>query len=127
MVEAELYLYAGCSSCRNAEAMLDERGVRVTKREFFKDRMSAAEIAALFARIGRTPAEMLSTRSRPYRALGLAERTLSDDEIVGLMAEHPALIRRPIVVVGDRGFAGFNRGAIERLLVGTAKGACKDA
>jgi arsenate reductase (glutaredoxin) len=118
MVDAELYLYAGCSSCRNAEALLNDRGVTVKKREFFKDRMSAAEIAALFGRIGTTPKEMVATRSRPNRALGLAERTLTDDELVELMAEHPALIRRPIVVVGNRGLAGFNRAAIERLLAG---------
>lgn len=122
MVEAELYLYAGCTSCRNAEALLNKGGVRFKKREFFKDRMSAAEIAALFRRIGATPKEMLATRSRPYQALGLAERTLSDDEIVGLMVDHPALIRRPIVVVGDCGQAGFNRVAIERLLAGTEEG-----
>ncbi len=116
MVEAELYLYAGCTSCRNAEALLNERGVKVNKREFFKDRMSAAEISRLFSRIGTTPRAMLATRSRPYQSLALAERSLADDEIAALMAEHPALIRRPIIIVGDRGQAGFNRVAIEQLL-----------
>jgi Spx/MgsR family transcriptional regulator len=122
MVQAELYAYDGCSSCRNAEALLRDRGATVNKREFFKDRMSAGEISALFARIGMTPKEMLATRSRPYRELGLAERSLTDDEIVELMAEHPALIRRPVLVVGDRGLAGFNRGSIEQLLTGAEKG-----
>lgn len=122
MPDAELYSYDGCSSCRNAEALLNQRGAKLTKREFFKDRMSAAEIAALFARIGMTASSMLATRSRPFRELGLAKRPLSDDEIVDLMAEHPALIRRPIVVVGNRGLAGFNRGAIERLLAEPDKG-----
>lgn len=127
MVQAEIYSYDGCSSCRNAEALLKERGATVKKREFFKDRMSSAEIAALFARIGTTPKEMLATRSRPYRELKLAERTLSDDEIVALMAEHPALIRRPVIVVGDRGLAGFNRSSIERLLTGAAEGEVEHA
>jgi arsenate reductase (glutaredoxin) len=122
MVEAELFSYDGCSSCRSAEALLRERGTAVKKREFFKDRMSGEEIAALFQRIDATPKEMLATRSRPYQALGLAVRTLSDDDIVGLMAEHPALIRRPVVVVGERGLAGFNRAAIERLLAEAEKG-----
>lgn len=116
MVEAELYLYAGCSSCRNAESLLKEHGAQVTRREFFKDRFSPAEITALFARIGTTPQAMLSTRSRPYQELGLAGRELSDDEIVRLMSEHPALIRRPIVVVEGQKLVGFNRGAMERLL-----------
>ena len=127
MVQAELYSYDGCSSCRNAEALLNELGATVMKREFFKDRMSADEISALFARIGTTPKEMLATRSRPYRELGLDEQTPTDDEIVGLMAEYPALIRRPVVVVGDRGLSGFNRGAIQRLIIEAGEGDDGDA
>ena len=96
--------------------------MRVKTREFFEERLSADEIAELLARIGRTPTEMLATRSRPYHALGLAQRTLSDDEVVGLMAEYPALLRRPIVVAGDRGHVGFNRVAIERFVAELRKG-----
>ena len=117
MIEAELYLYAGCTSCRNAESVLKANGAQVARREFFKDPLSPAEITALFARVRTTPRAMLSTRSRPYQELGLAGRELSDNEIVQLMSEHPALIRRPIVVVGDQALVGFNRGSMERLLV----------
>src|SRR5262245_40478374 len=100
MTEIELHLSARDSSCRNAEALLAARGVRLAKRDLFQERLSAGEIADLFARIGRSPHEMLATRSRPYRQLGLATKSLSDGEIVELMSEYPALVRRPIVVAG---------------------------
>jgi len=32
----------------------------------------------------------------------VADRDLVDDELVALMAEHPELVQRPIVVRGDR-------------------------
>jgi Spx/MgsR family transcriptional regulator len=116
MTQVDLYLYSQCSSCRNAVSVLAERGASVAKRDLFKERLSPAEIVALFDRIGKTPHEMLSSRSRPYQQLGLAQRTLTDGAIVELMAEHPALIRRPIVVAGGQGHVGFNRAAIERLV-----------
>jgi arsenate reductase-like glutaredoxin family protein len=91
-------------------------------REFFEERLSVEEIAAVLIRLGKTPKEMLATRSQPYHALGLAQRTLRDDELVGLMAEYPALLRRPIIVAGDRGHVGFNRVAIERFVAELGEG-----
>ncbi|MEA2597713.1 MAG: hypothetical protein QOF01_4182 [Thermomicrobiales bacterium] len=123
MVEFELYLYSGCSSCRNAEALIVRHGASVRKRDLFQSPLSANELMTLFARIGKSPQEMLAIRSRPYRELGLAARSLSEGEIVALMAEYPALVRRPIVVVvGERGEVGFNRAALERLVGASDKG-----
>src|SRR5262249_47789495 len=115
MADIELYHYARCSSCRDAETVLAERGAALVKRDLFEERLSVDEIAVLFARIGRTAQEMLAIRSRPYQQLGLGGLALSDGEIVELMAEYPALVRRPIVVAGRRGQVGFSRAAIERL------------
>lgn len=105
----EYYGYDNCTSCKHAEGMLKDSGVSFTKREFFKRRLDATEIRSLFDRIGTTPREMLSTRSRPYKELALAGRRLGNDEIVELMTEYPALIRRPVVVFGDEAQIGFNR------------------
>jgi arsenate reductase-like glutaredoxin family protein len=72
-------------------------------------------LRAILARAGLTPRDVLSTRSRPYRELGLAERVPSDDELIGLMVERPALIRRPLAL-GPSGVAvGFDRAALGRL------------
>ena len=37
-----------------------------------------------------------------YAELRLADRELGDEEAIGLMAEHPELLQRPVVVRGDR-------------------------
>ena len=37
-----------------------------------------------------------------YKALRLAERDLTDDELIDLMVENPNLIQRPIVEQGAR-------------------------
>jgi regulatory protein spx len=121
-MSVEYYGYDNCTSCKNAEGMLKEAGVPFAKREIFKRRLDADEIRALFNRIGISPGEMLSTRSRPYKELNLAERELSDDEIVSLMAEYPALIRRPVIVAGDEFQVGFNRGKLGSLIERSIEG-----
>ena len=114
--DAQLYLYAGCSSCRKAEALLKERGVSFRRREFFKERFSMEELRDVLERAGMTAREALSTRSRPYAELGLAGRLLQEDELLGLMTEHPALLRRPIVIAGGRSVVGFDRGKLLALI-----------
>lgn len=116
MAGVELYLYSRCSSCRDADALVRQAGVNARRRDLFKDRLSADEIRSLFARIGRPAAELLSKRSRPYAELGLAGRSLDDEEIIELMAQYPALIRRPIIVKDGRSVIGFNRREIEELI-----------
>jgi regulatory protein spx len=116
MAEIELYSYAKCSTCRQAEAFLTAAGATVKKRDLFSERLDAGELRALFARIGISPRSAVATRSRPFAELGLAGRELSDDETIELMGQYPALIKRPVVVNGQRAVFGFNRSAIESLL-----------
>lgn len=52
------------------------------------------------------PRDLLRTSERVYRELDLKRRTLSDDEIIELMVEHPDLIQRPIVERGKRAVLG---------------------
>jgi arsenate reductase len=44
--------------------------------------------------MGITPRRLLRTREPIYKTLKLAERDLSDDDLVDLMVEHPDLIQR---------------------------------
>jgi regulatory protein spx len=113
MSRVRVYLYSNCSSCKNAEQVLSDAGVQYDRRDIFKDRMTEAELDGLFREIGRTPTELLSRRSIPYRQLGLAERVPTDPELIGLMSEHPGLLRRPIIVAPDALQIGFNRTALE--------------
>ena len=115
MSRIRIYLYSNCSSCKNAEAVLRDAGVAYDRRDIFKERMTTAELDALFHDIGKTPTELLSRRSIPYRQLGLAERAPSDPELIGLMSEHPGLLRRPIIIAPGKVQIGFNRAALESL------------
>lgn len=65
--------------------------------------------------------ELLSTRSRRYKELGLAEKELSPEELIDLLVAEPGLWRRPVVVKGDRVVVGYDAANLEQLLEDGAK------
>ena len=62
---------------------------------------SAAALKQLLSRAGLTPQVAIRTNEEAYRKY-VAGRSLSDEQLVQVMAEHPELIQRPIVVRGDK-------------------------
>lgn len=53
--------------------------------------------------------ELISTRGRKYKELGLAGQRLSDDEWYRLIEKEPRLLRRPILWDGQRAVVGFRQ------------------
>jgi arsenate reductase len=51
-----------------------------------------------------------------YTELGLGDREVEDDEAIRLMAEHPELMQRPVVVRGDRAVLARPVERVEELL-----------
>jgi arsenate reductase len=46
--------------------------------------------------------EILRTKEPIYKELQLAQKNLSDDELIDLMVKHPDLIQRPILEQGAK-------------------------
>jgi arsenate reductase-like glutaredoxin family protein len=116
MAPVGIYYYANCISCTKALAFIKSLGTEPVEREFFKQRLSADEIRQLFARARLTPSTIVATRSRPFAALELSSRVLTDGEIIDLRAEHPALNRRPVTVKRRDAVVGMNQAKIEALV-----------
>jgi arsenate reductase-like glutaredoxin family protein len=70
----------------------------------------------VLTRAGLASQEALSRRSRAYTKLGLADRELSDDDLLDLMVTEPTLLRRPLVIGRGGSSIGFNRDQLEALI-----------
>jgi arsenate reductase (glutaredoxin) len=101
---AELMVYEKrtCSTCRKLASLLEERGVDFDRVDYHVDPLGEAEIRELVRKARRPARELFRTREPVYAELGLADREAEDDEAIALMAEHPELMQRPVVVKGDR-------------------------
>ena len=94
--------------------MLSRKGVKFREREFFRERFTEEELRDLVR--GRAVREFFSWKSPSLKALGLAGRELSDDEMLRYILQEPRLIRRPIIRVGDQTVIGCNEEQLDRLL-----------
>jgi arsenate reductase len=103
MTACEVYFNAACSKCRAARDILSGRGIDATYREYLKDAPSRAELERVLSLLGADdPRVMMRTKDALYTELGLADPSRTKDELLDALARHPALLERPIVIVGDR-------------------------
>ena len=100
-----IYHNPRCSKSRAALALLEERGVTPTVIEYLKTPPSAAEIEALLGKLHLKPIELIRKSEDLYKT-HVDGRNLSDAQLIALMADHPVLIERPIVVRGSRAALG---------------------
>ena len=101
-----IYHNPRCSKSRQTLALLEEKGVAPDMVEYLKTPPSAAELKAILKKLGLKPQEIVRTTDARYAELGLKERAVTDDELIALMIENPALIERPIVVSGNKAAIG---------------------
>jgi arsenate reductase len=101
MADLVVYEKPTCTTCRKLFALLAERGIDAERIDYHVTGLSEAEIRGLLAKAGVGPRDILRAREPAYAEL-VAGRNLSDDELIAVMAEHPELVQRPVVVRGDR-------------------------
>ena len=88
-----------------------QNGLEVTDRDFFKETFSESEIRELAAMAGTE--NIFARRSPSLKKLNLADKELSDDQMVKLMLQEPKLIRRPLIKVGGKLMVGGGTAAVE--------------
>lgn len=103
MTDLTIYEKRSCSTCRRLSELLAERGVQAERVEYHVEGIDEATIRELLAKARIGPREALREREPLAAELGLLEASaVDDDELIELMALHPELLQRPIVVRGQR-------------------------
>ncbi|UCZ75576.1 glutaredoxin-dependent arsenate reductase [Dickeya zeae] len=98
MTEITIYHNPACGTSRNTLALIRNSGVEPTVIHYLETPPSKAELEELIRAMGITPRMLLRQNVEPYIALGLADDSFSDEQLIAFMLAHPILINRPIVV-----------------------------
>ncbi|WP_017925849.1 arsenate reductase (glutaredoxin) [Thioalkalivibrio sp. HL-Eb18] len=101
-----LYHNPRCSKSRAALALLREQGVEPEIVEYLKTPPDAATLKSVIEKLGIRPRDLLRTGEAEYRELGLKDAEMDDEALIQTMIQHPQLIERPILVVGDQARLG---------------------
>ena len=75
--------------------------------------LTVDELRSLIGERDTTP--FLNPRNDLYRERGMRAQPPAREEAIRLMADHPNLIRRPLLVVGEEVVTGFEEEAYRRL------------
>ena len=97
-----IYHNPACGTSRNTLALIRATGSEPEVIEYLAEPPSREELLSLIERMEIAPRDLLRQKGTPYADLGLHDETLTDDQLVDAMMEHPVLINRPIVI-GPRG------------------------
>lgn len=86
-----------CGTARNVLAILRERGIEPEIREYLKQPLTRAELAALVKEMQVPVKEIVRWKQdKEVAAVGISE-TSSDAALLDALAAHPILLNRPIV------------------------------
>jgi arsenate reductase len=106
MTDLTLYHNPRCSKSRGALELLEARGLTPNVVRYLETPLNAAQIKALLGKLGISARQLLRTGEDEYKMLQLAEESLSEAQLIDAIAQHPKLMERPILEVGDKAVIG---------------------
>jgi arsenate reductase len=97
----EIWFNPSCSKCRITRDRLDEAGVEYTVRRYLDEPPSEADLRAALAALGLEPWDITRMSEPLAHELGLKNTARDADAWIRVLAEHPKLIQRPLVLSDD--------------------------
>ncbi len=97
-----IYQKPTCSTCREALKLVQASGLPYQTVNYYETPFTKPELKRLLKKAGLTAKDILRTKEELYKSLGLARKTLTEDELLELMVKHPDLIQRPLVEKGEK-------------------------
>jgi arsenate reductase (glutaredoxin) len=105
MTGITLYGLKTCDTCRKAVREIEAAGLALMFVDVRQDPGLAARLPGWIAAAGVD--QLANTRSTTWRGLDEDERARLSGDAAGLLAAHPALIKRPVIEAGGAVHVGW--------------------
>ena len=101
--------YPKCSTCRRAKKYLEDKGIEFQDRHIVEENPTEEELTEWIRMSGLPVKKFFNTSGMKYIDLGLKDRLpgMSDEEQIRLLASDGMLVKRPLLIDGDRILVGF--------------------
>ena len=101
--------YPKCTTCQKARKWLDANGVAYDERHIKDNNPTVDELEAWHKQSGLPLKRFFNTSGLQYKALNLKEKlpAMSEEEQIALLATDGMLVKRPILLDGERMLVGF--------------------
>ncbi|OWF76209.1 arsenate reductase (glutaredoxin) [Yersinia frederiksenii] len=99
MKEVTIYHNPRCTKSRETLALLEQHGIKPQVVLYLDTPPSVTALKELLQQLGFSDArQLMRTKEDLYKTLNLADKALTQDQLLQAMSENPKLIERPIVV-----------------------------
>ncbi|WP_290699132.1 arsenate reductase (glutaredoxin) [Amphritea sp.] len=105
-MSVEIYHNPRCSKSRTTLALLEEQNITPDVRLYLENPPTVTELTNIISQLSITPRELLRKGEAEYKDNNLADKSLTDQQIIDLMVEYPRLIERPIVITNGKARIG---------------------
>jgi arsenate reductase (glutaredoxin) len=93
-----IYHNPDCGTSRNTLGLIRNAGIEPHIIEYLKTPPTRTLLEQLIKRMGISVRSLLRKKGTPYDDLRLDNASLTDDQLLDAMMQHPILINRPIVI-----------------------------
>ena len=109
--------YPKCTTCQKAKKWLVAHDIEFVERHIAEDKPSYEELKEWHAKSGLPLKKFFNTSGGLYKDMKLKDKlpTMSEEEQLQLLSTNGMLVKRPIVVDGDKVLVGFKEADYEEL------------
>ena len=110
--------YPKCTTCQKAKKWLDDNKIQYELRDIKLDNPALDELTEWYKKSGLPLKKFFNTSGLLYRSLDLKNKlpTMSEDEMLNLLATDGMLVKRPLLIGDDFVLVGFKEVEFEVLL-----------
>jgi arsenate reductase (glutaredoxin) len=103
MTQPQIFHNPSCSKSRGALEILNDRGTDPDVVKYLDTPPDRATLERILDAIDDPPAALVRTDDKKFKDLGLTASDYTErDAVIALLLEHPALMQRPVVFVGEK-------------------------
>ena len=101
--------YPKCTTCQKAKKWLDDNKIEYEFRDIKLDNPTLDELTKWYKQSGLPLKKFFNTSGLLYKSLDLKNKlpTMTDDEMLNLLASDGMLVKRPLLIVDDFVLVGF--------------------
>ena len=109
--------YPRCTTCQKAKKWLDANKIEYTERHIKDDNPSYEELKEWYEKSGLPLKKFFNTSGQLYKSMELKNKLpeMSDEEQLRLLATDGMLVKRPLLIKGDKVLVGFKEAEWENL------------
>lgn len=106
MSKIKIYHNPRCSKSRKTLELIESKGLKPDIIKYLKNPPSETEIKQVLSLLNLDPRDLMRKGESEYKENNMANKSLSNNELVALMHKFPKVIERPIVLTNGKAAIG---------------------